>query len=201
MLISPASGELLDLTLRTWRLPPADGTDPDSSGAYALYLSVDADVQAALVTGDVTGLTDERLALVHAVQAALDRLAVTDPARHAVLSALLEAPVTADDLDNQPDAVTPSPALAEFVNLRDRHPANPTANPNTAAGAGDIDHLVPRCQGGKTIRANLHSPTRRWHLLKTHYDWTAQRHGTNVDWTSPAGLTYTIQPYDYRLGP
>src|SRR5439155_25425528 len=69
---------------------------------------------------------------------------------------MLAAPVTADRLDVDPDAPQPSAALAEFVALRDRHPANPTSG-MSAAGAGDLDHVRSRSPGGATVRRNLHT--------------------------------------------
>ena len=97
-------------------------------------------------------------------------------------------------------AETPSPALAEFVALRDRHPTNPTAGP-TAASAGDLDHTIPRANGGTTTRRNLAPLTRRWHRLKTFGGWQLHRHGHGWQWTSPTGRKHYTYPHDYRLGP
>ena len=114
---------------------------------------------------------------------------------------MLAAPVTAEQLDDDPDAPQPSAALAEFVALRDRHPATPTSG-MSAAGAGDLDHIRSRSTGGATVRRNLHAPTRRWHLLKTHAGWRIQRHADGGWlWRSPHGRTYRVRPYDYRRGP
>jgi hypothetical protein len=206
MLIDPDTGELLDLTPTSWTLPaatPAGDVDGDgylamaSAQVFTLGLIVDADLRDALVTGDITGLPPDRIALVDQIAAALDN---ANPATAAVLRALLAHPVTADDLDSDPDAETPSPALAEFVCVRDRHPTNPNA-PAVAAHSGDIDHTVARSQGGKTVRANLTPLQRRWHLLKTHHDWTVDRVARGWRWTSPEGHAYLTEPYDYRLGP
>ena len=113
---------------------------------------------------------------------------------------LVLAPVTADALDAHPFTYPPRADLAEFVALRDRHPTCPTAGP-TSAAAADLDHLTSERDGGPSTKDNLHSPTRRWHVLKTHAGWTVSRTGRGWTWTSPAGRHYFIEPYDYRLGP
>jgi hypothetical protein len=117
-----------------------------------------------------------------------------------VLRALLDHPLTAADLDQQPDAETPSPALAEFIASRAGHPVNPAAGP-TAASAADLDHHQPRSDGGKTINTNLGPLVRRWHRIKTFADWTVHQINRTWTWTSPTGRKYTIEPHDYRLGP
>jgi hypothetical protein len=113
---------------------------------------------------------------------------------------MLDYPLTANDLDNRPDAETPTPALAEYVANRAGHPVNPAAGP-TAASAGDLDHHDARRQGGKTVRVNLGPIVRRWHRLKTFADWTVSQVKRRWEWTSPTGRKYTIEPHDYRLGP
>jgi hypothetical protein len=93
----------------------------------------------------------------------------------------------------------PAP-LAAHVSTRAAHPVNPCAGP-TPAAAGDLDHHHARKDGGQTIRTNLGPLTRRWHRLKTFDDWTVRQTGRDWQWTSPTGRTYTIEPFDYRLGP
>jgi hypothetical protein len=150
---------------------------------------VTTDIHGALVTGDTSTLDPHSARQVEAIRAALHT--------HPVLTALIDYPITAERLDDHPHAQTPTPALAEFVALRDRHPTNPTAGP-TAASAGDLDHTLSRATGGLTTRDNLTALTRRWHLLKTHGGWTVTRHDRGWTWTSPTGRTHTTQPYDYR---
>jgi hypothetical protein len=112
----------------------------------------------------------------------------------------MSAPRTDGSLDRPDDGDDPSAALGEFVAIRDRHPTNPTAAP-TAAGAGDLDHIRPRRAGGPTTRANLHSPTRRWHVLRTRGGWRiCPRPDRGVTWISPQGRSYVTGPHDY-LGP
>ena len=113
---------------------------------------------------------------------------------------VLLAPPTAADLDETPDIYRAPARLAEFVGVRDRHPTNPSAG-LSAARAGDVDHVVSVRAGGKTVRDNLHSPTRRWHRLRTLGLWSVVRRGRGWQWRSWTGRTVTTRPYDYRLGP
>jgi hypothetical protein len=113
---------------------------------------------------------------------------------------MLAHPLTADDLDQQPNAYPAPAALAEFVSTRDRHPTHPTAGLSSAAAA-DLDHTVSVRHGGRTVRHNLTPLTRRWHLVRTFGGWAVRRLGRQWLWTSPSGRTYTTEPHDYRLGP
>jgi hypothetical protein len=178
MVIDPDTGEALDLTPITWTLPATDGAH-----RQPLVLTI-------TTTARLNDLPDD-------LRAALD---ACDPAFGAMLRELLDYPLTAADLDNQPDAETPSPALAEFTASRAAHPVNPCAGP-TAAAAGDIDHHQAKSQGGKTVRTNLGPIVRRWHRIKTFTGWTVKHVKLGWEWTSPTGRKYTIEPHDYRLGP
>ena len=177
MVIDPHTGEQLDLTPVTWLLPATDGR---------------AHRQPVVLTVTTTQQWDH---LPEDIRAAVDAHPLA-----AMLRELLDYPLTADDLDNHPDAEQPSAALAEFIANRAAHPINPCAGP-TAASAGDIDHHQPRSAGGKTIRTNLGPPTRRWHRIKTFTDWTVRQINRRWEWTSPTGRKYTVEPHDYRLGP
>lgn len=188
LLIDPSTGELVDVTPGSWLLPPSADrptpATPHHGQPYWLGLVLDVETWDALRDGSLTGPLAEAIAA--APQAVRD---------------LLAAPRTDATLDARPGDETPSAHLAEFVALRDRHPTNPTAAP-TAAGAGDVDHVVPRAAGGPTIARNLHSPTRRWHVLRTLGGWQLRIHPAGGwVWTSPQGRTYRIDPYDYREGP
>jgi hypothetical protein len=195
MLISPDTGELDDLTRNSWPLAPTAGVG--ELPLVDLHVTVETWLHVALTVGDLTDLTSEQR---HVVRGVCTALAGAPASLRSVIDALLSAPVTADVLDGAPDAYEPSTALAEFVGLRDRHPTNPTAGP-TSAAAADIDHVVPFGDGGRTVRDNLASISRRWHLLKTHAGWTVTHTETGWTWTSPTGRSYATQPYDYRLGP
>jgi hypothetical protein len=195
-LVHPHTGELLDLTPPRWTLLPSDPRTAHPA-PYELGLILDTHLHVALTTGDVSGLTGEERDLVHRLSAAL---AAAPADLRTLVSELLAADVTADELDSNPDAYPPRADLAEFVGWRDRHPTNPAAG-QSSASAGDQDHLVSSRDGGPSTRGNLHSPTRRWHRLKTHAGWLATRVGRAVCWTAPSGRTYMIDPYDFRLGP
>ena len=175
------TGELIDLTPRTWRLRRTKPTDLDAP----VVLSV-------IVTQTMWDAIVDRSAdptLIAAIAAA--PRAVRDMLAH---------PVTADSLDNTPDAYPAPSRLAEFVAMRDRHPTNPTAG-TSAAAAADIEHPQPYARGGKTVRINTTAVIRRWHRLKTLGGWTIHRHDRGWLWTSPKGRQYVTGPYDYRLGP
>lgn len=193
MLIDPGSGELVDLTPCSWVLPPAVGGAAGHLPPIQLGLVIDTAVRDALLTGETGALDDRTGRVVH-------RLADLLPHAEPALADLVRFPVTADSLDDDPDAARPKAALAEFVATRDRHPVNPAAGPTDAAAA-DIDHTVARSAGGRTVRDNLASLTRRWHVARTHGGWTYRRVGRHWEWTSPAGQTHLTAPYDYRLGP
>jgi len=180
MLIDPDTGELVDLSSRRVALPPVD--PGQSTQPVDLNIVVTTDQLRSMRSGEDA-----------AVSSALE-LAPPD------LREMLLAPITADDLDSAPASYPARSALAEFVGMRDRHPTNPGAG-LCAARAGDIDHVVSVRNGGRTVRDNLHSPTRRWHRLRTHGGWTVVRTGRGWRWTSWTGRSVTTGPYDYRLGP
>src|SRR3954462_1874730 len=132
MLIDPTTGEMVDLTPRTWRLARTKPTELDAP--VVLGITVTTDLWHAI--NDGTADPGLLAAITAAPQAVRDMLA------HAW---------TADELDNQPDVYRPSARLAEFISTRDRHPTNPTAGPTagpTAASAADIEHHHPFHQGG-----------------------------------------------------
>ena len=54
---------------------------------------------------------------------------------------------------------------------------------------------------GLAIIDNLTTPTRRWHVAKTHGRWTVHREGRGWVWTSPTRRRYGVEPHDYRRGP
>lgn len=181
MVVDDATGELLDLTPRSWTLPRTAATELDAPVTLSVILTLGE--WEAIRAGDADP----------ALLAAID--AAPAPVRD-----MLAHPWTAADLDRTA-AAYPTPArVAEFVGVRDRHPVSPTAGP-TAAAAADIDHTISVRDGGSTTVDNLASLTRRWHRLKTHGGWTVRRNGRRWEWTSPRGHTYATEPYDYRLGP
>jgi hypothetical protein len=87
----------------------------------------------------------------------------------------------------------PSRALADFVRSRDLTCRFP--NCEVPATACDIDHTIPRGEGGPTQASNLKCLCRTDHLGKTFWGWRDEqlRDGT-VIWTSPAGEKYVTHP-------
>jgi hypothetical protein len=65
-----------------------------------------------------------------------------------------------------------------------------------------MEHNTPYDAGGTTDPTNVTPIDRRWHRAKTHGGWTYQKNpdGT-ITWTSPTGLTCTIEPHDYHTAP
>jgi len=177
------NGHLIDLTPKTWLIPPTDaGSHP-------------APVELLLTT------TATRLAELSLTEKwAFDDLQHTDPHLAKLLTELLEFPLTADTLDDHPGDDEPSAALAAFVAIRAGHPVNPCAGP-TPANAADNDHHRSKKQGGQTVRNNLGPLTRHWHRGKTFTGWTVEQKPDGWHWTSPTGRHYLIEPFDYRLGP
>lgn len=171
LLVDDTTGELLDLTPDSYPMPATDGIRRPVWYEFAVVIR-DTDLPALRAQ-----LTD-----------------VPHPIRD-----LLDAPLTARELDATPHACPVPVRLAEFVTTRARHPSNPCAGP-TAASAGDLDHLVPAARGGATSRDNVHPPTRRWHVLTTHTRWhVARQPDRRLMWTSPLGRTTVTRPHDYRL--
>ena len=189
LLVDSETGELVDLTPGAWCLPP----DPSKAVASTASVPHGQPLWLGIVVDTVTwqSWSEGRLTGLLATAITLAPKPVRD---------LLAAPRTDGTLDQRGDVDDPSAALGEFVATRDRHPSNPTAAP-TSAGAGDLDHVKPRGSGGPTTRANLHSPARRWHVLRTRGGWRLRpRPGGGVTWISPQGRSYVTRPHNY-LGP
>lgn len=171
LLVDDATGELVDLTPESYSLPPADGVERPIWHELAVVI---------------------RYADWPAMRARFSDVpeAIRD---------LLDARLSAHELDTTPHAYPTPGRLAEFVATRDRHPSNPCAG-LSAASAGDLDHIEPAARGGPTTTRNLHAPTRRWHVLTTRTPWRVRRRpGGGLSWTSPLGRRITTRPYDYRL--
>jgi hypothetical protein len=177
MVIDPETGEQLDLTPTSWPLSQTDGR---------------AHRQPVVLTLTNTARWDD---LPDDIRAATD---ACDPYLTAILRELLDHPLTADDLDNTPDAEQPSPALAEHVTSRAGHRFCARARVDAWSGIGES------AQGAKRPSRSRHSrgaSTERPHRIKTFTDWTVRQVKRGWEWTSPTGRRYTIEPHDYRLGP
>lgn len=180
LLIDSETGELLDLSADQVELPPS--AERAHARPVELHVITTTQQWRAMLSGEDAALA-----------AGLREL--SPPLRE-----LLLAPLTAEDLDSTPAAYPTPTRLAEFVGVRDRHPTNPSTGLSTAR-AGDVDHVISVRAGGRTVRENLHSPTRRWHRLRTLGVWSVVRRGRGWQWRSWTGRTVTTRPYDYRLGP
>jgi hypothetical protein len=118
----------------------------------------------------------------------------------APLRRLVTDPLTGYLLDYATTTYTVPPALADYLIAKNVTSAAPHSTVD--ARTTDMEHNIPYHQGGTTDRINTTPVERRWHRAKTHGHWTYQKHTDGVIiWTSPTGLTYQIDPYDYRLGP
>lgn len=170
LLVDDETGVLADLTHESFRLPPADGVPRPVCHELAVVIR----------RSELPSLRAEPTDVPTAVRN------------------LLDAPVTAQALDATPDAYPVPVRLADFATTRARFPSNPGAG-DSAASAGDLDHIEPVANGGRTSRDNLHAPTRRWHVLTTHTGWRVDREADGTcRWTSPLGRTTTTRPHDYR---
>jgi hypothetical protein len=93
----------------------------------------------------------------------------------------------------------PPPLAAHLIALH-VHSAGPHST--VPADGCDLDHNQPYHHGGTTDPDNNAPFDRRWHRAKTHTDWTwTYNKDRSITWTSPTGLTQTVHPHDYRLGP
>ncbi|HEY2198954.1 MAG TPA: HNH endonuclease signature motif containing protein [Mycobacterium sp.] len=94
----------------------------------------------------------------------------------------------------------PSQALTDFVRCRDLTCRFPGCD--RPAVRCDVDHTIPRADGGPTHASNLKCLCRLHHLIKTFWGWSDQQlpDGT-VIWTSPAGQTYITTPGSAFLFP
>jgi hypothetical protein len=171
MLIDDVTGELVDLGAESYLLPARDGVRRPVCHELCIVIR----------QSEWPGLREQH-------RGDIPR-AIRD---------LLDAPATAPELDSTPDAYPAPVRLADFVATRSRHPSNPCAG-ESAASAGDVDHIAPAAAGGPTTRDNLHPPTRRWHRLTTHGGWRVKREPTGgLTWTSPLGRAAITHPHDYR---
>jgi hypothetical protein len=91
--------------------------------------------------------------------------------------------------------------LHEFIDAK--YVASVGPHSTTPAARTDGEHLIPHgSPGGFTTPENAAPMDRGWHNAKTHLGFKVQRQPDgSITWTTPLGQTYTVYPYDYRLGP
>jgi hypothetical protein len=91
--------------------------------------------------------------------------------------------------------------LHEFIVAK--YVASVGPHSTTPATRADGEHLVPwGAPGGFTSPDNTAPMDRGWHNAKTHLGFKVHRQPDgSIIWTTPLGQTFTVHPYDYRLGP
>ncbi|WP_456284576.1 HNH endonuclease [Microbacterium sp. JZ101] len=91
------------------------------------------------------------------------------------------------------DRYTPTAAQKRYLLARDERCRTPGCR-NLALTA-DLDHTIPYAQGGVTDVGNLACLCEGCHQDKHHTPWQVRQLGDGVlEWTSPAGHTYTEKP-------
>ncbi|YCA48153.1 DUF222 domain-containing protein [Microbacterium sp. JZ101] len=91
------------------------------------------------------------------------------------------------------DRYTPTAAQKRYLLARDERCRTPGCR-NLAITA-DLDHTIPYAQGGVTDVGNLACLCEGCHQDKHHTPWQVRQLGDGVlEWTSPAGYTYTEKP-------
>jgi hypothetical protein len=98
---------------------------------------------------------------------------------------------------NAEDGYTPSRKLKHLVRARTATCSAPGCG--AQAVHCDLDHVVPYPEGA-TCECNLHPACRRHHRCKQAPGWSVEETepGT-IQWTTPAGRTYTTNPTVYDL--
>ncbi|HEX4833989.1 MAG TPA: DUF222 domain-containing protein [Trebonia sp.] len=90
----------------------------------------------------------------------------------------------------------PGTLLRHLVNVRDGKCGFPACSRH--ARDTDFEHAQPFEQGGRTCGCNCWSASRSCHRVKQSAGWTVQEVKPGYhQWTTPAGLTYTQEPWRY----
>jgi hypothetical protein len=98
---------------------------------------------------------------------------------------------------NAEDGYTPSRKLKHLIRARTATCSAPGCG--AQAVHCDLDHVVPH-PGGATCECNLHPACRRHHRCKQAPGWGVKEPEPGiVQWTTPAGRTYTTNPTIYDL--
>jgi uncharacterized protein DUF222 len=104
-------------------------------------------------------------------------------------------------IDYVPTSYRLSRPLHEFIDAKYVTSVGPHST--VPATRSDGEHLIRYGDpGGLTSPDNTVPIDRGWHNPKTHLGFKATRNPDgSISWTTPLGQTYTVHPYDYRLGP
>jgi hypothetical protein len=104
---------------------------------------------------------------------------------------VMTSPVTGSVL--AVDRYRPGPALNRFLAARDERCRFPGCR--RPVWRCDVDHTIPRSEGGPTHHANLAHLCRGHHTLKGVGAWSVEQVSPGVlVWTSPTGRTHTDRP-------
>jgi hypothetical protein len=111
---------------------------------------------------------------------------------------LVPIPVTSCDHRYQAAGYRPGTTLRHLVQVRDGQCTQPTCT--RPARTCDFDHAQPWHHGGPTCACNGGCRCRRDHQVKQSPGWTVTQPRPGYhQWTTPAGRTYTSQPYQYPI--
>jgi Domain of unknown function (DUF222) len=90
-------------------------------------------------------------------------------------------------------AYRPPPRLKDYIAARDLTCRYPTCG--RPAWRGDLDHTIPFEKSHLTCRCNLGGLCRTHHIIKQHLCWSLHQTAPGIfQWTTPAGLTFTVTP-------
>jgi hypothetical protein len=111
---------------------------------------------------------------------------------------IVPIPVTSCDHRYQAAGYRPGTTLRHLVQVRDGQCTQPTCT--RPARTCDFDHAQPWHHGGPTCACNGGCRCRRDHQVKQSPGWTVTQPRPGYhQWTTPAGRTYTSQPYQYPI--
>lgn len=102
--------------------------------------------------------------------------------------------VRVDDADASVDVTARRPTAAQRRQVRRRFPTCVFPGCRMPARKTDLDHVRRHVDGGPTHTGNLAPLCRFHHRAKDEGRWRYCRVGHAIVWTSPLGLTYTVEP-------
>ncbi|MEX1288319.1 MAG: DUF222 domain-containing protein [Acidimicrobiia bacterium] len=102
--------------------------------------------------------------------------------------------VRVDDADASVDVTTRRPTAAQRRQVRRRFPRCVFPGCRMPARKADLDHVTRHVDGGPTHTGNLAPLCRHHHRAKDEGRWRYCLVGRTIVWTSPLGLTYTVEP-------
>jgi hypothetical protein len=161
------------------------GSDPTLGGRGMVDIRVDLttlaglDEKAAEIPGMGPVIADVARKVAFAQQKAEWRVTVTDNNGELILA----------------ETTRRRPTATQIRQIYAQHPTCVFPGCRIPAKDCDLDHNIPRAQGGPTTKTNINPKCRHDHILKDH-GWTHRYHNGRHIWTSPLGHTYitTRQP-------